>query len=200
MTNVSAHPERLRIELLVLDLTTCGRCRGADRSLQAALDLVGDVLEATAIQVEIERIEVRSGAQARQLRLESSPTIRINGRDIAVEVRESSCGSEGCTDGCSEQIACRVWRYRGREYTEPPVSMIVDAMLRAVYAGEAVEHAADMQPYALPENLERFFAGKAAVGSRKAACCPVDEQRSCCGPMEKAKCGDAASGGGCGCR
>ena len=200
MTNVNAHPERLWIELLVLDLTTCGRCRGADRSLRAALDLVGDLFEATGTQVEVERIEVQSGAQARELRFESSPTIRVNGRDLAVELRESSCGSEGCTDGCSEQIACRVWPYRGREYTEPPVSMLVDAMLRAVYAGDAVEDTADTQPYALPGNLERFFAGKAVAGSRKAACCGVDEQRSCCGPTEKAECCDAASGAGCGCR
>jgi hypothetical protein len=200
MTTVNAHPGRLRIELLFLDLTTCTRCRGADRSLEAALDLVRDLLEATGTEVKVDRIQVESAAQARELRFQSSPTIRVNGRDIAPELRESSCGSEACADGCDEQIACRVWPHRGREYTEPPVSMIVDAILRAVYAGDAVEHAADAQPYALPENLERFFAGKAAVAPRGGACCSPEEQRSCCGPAEKVECCGAPTGGGCGCR
>jgi hypothetical protein len=200
MTNVNAHPERLRIELLVLDLTSCDRCRGADGSLRAALGLVGDLLEATGTDVEVDRIEVESAAHARELHLESSPTIRVNGRDIAPELRESSCGSEACSDGCGGQIDCRVWVYRGREYTEPPVSMIVDAILRAVYAGDAVEHPADTQPHVLPENLERFFAGKAAAVRWNGPCCSPAEQRSCCGAAATGECCDAASGGGCGCR
>jgi hypothetical protein len=36
-------------------------------------------------------------------------SIRVNGRDVALELRESSCGSEACTDGCGEPIACHVW-------------------------------------------------------------------------------------------
>jgi Domain of unknown function (DUF2703) len=200
MTNLNAHPHRLRIELLFLDLTTCTRCRGADRSLEAALDLVRDELKATGTEIEVDRFQVESAEQARELHFESSPTIRVNGRDIALELRESSCGSDACTDGCDEQIACRVWVHRGGEYTEPPASMIVDAILREVYAGDAVEHPADAQPYVLPENLERFFAVKGAVAPRKAACCSGEEQRSCCGPAEKAECCGAPTGGGCGCR
>ena len=38
--------EKLRIDLLFLDLTTCTRCRGTDRSLGAALTQVADVLRA----------------------------------------------------------------------------------------------------------------------------------------------------------
>jgi hypothetical protein len=200
MTNQNAHPGRLRIELLFLDLTTCTRCRAAERSLEAALDLVRDELEAAGTEVEVDRIQVESAEQARNLHFESSPTIRVNGRDIALELRESSCGSEACSDGCDEQIACRVWVHRGSEYLEPPVSMIVDAILAKGYAGDAVEHPADAQPYGLPENLERFFARKRAVAPRQAACCSREEQRSCCGPTEKAHCCGAPTAGGCGCR
>ena len=127
--------DRLAIEFLFLDLTTCTRCLGADRSLESALEVVRDVLEATGVAVEVNKVLVESEEQARALRLVSSPTIRVDGDDVALELRESSCGSEACTDGCGDQIACRVWVHRGREYTEPPVAMIVDAILGHVYGG-----------------------------------------------------------------
>jgi len=197
---MNASPDKLLIELLFLDLTRCGRCRAADRNLKAALDLVRDELEATGIEVELARIHVQSAQQAGELRFESSPTIRVNGRDIALELRESSCGSEVCTDGCGEQIACRLWVHHGQDYASPPVAMIVDAILREVYAEHAMEHPAHAQPYALPENLARFFAGKAAAAARTAACCSAEEQRSCCDPADKAGCCGTSSAGGCGCR
>ena len=200
MTNMNPSTNQMRIELLFLDLTKCGRCRAADRSLEAALDLVRGEVEATGIKVELARIHVQSAEQASELGFASSPTIRVNGRDIAPELRESSCGSEACTDGCGEQIACRVWVHRGQEYASPPVAMIVDAILREVYAEHAMEHPADAQPYALPENLDRFFAGKAAAPARRAACCSAEEQRSCCEPADKAACCGTSSAGGCGCR
>jgi hypothetical protein len=199
MTNVNEHPGRLRIELLFLDLTTCTRCRAADRSLEAALDLLRDALEATGIEVGVARIHVESAEQARELRFQSSPTIRINGRDIAPELRESSCGSEASTGDGGERIACRLWVHHGREYTELPVSMIVDAILREVYAEDAMEHPADPQPYALPENRDRLFASKAAAPA-SAGCCSAEEQRSCCDSADKAECCGTSTAGGCGCR
>jgi Domain of unknown function (DUF2703) len=190
----------LRIDLLFLDLTTCTRCRGADRNLESALEAARDVLTAAGTEVDVNKIHVESAAQARELGLVSSPTIRVNGHDIALELRESSCGSEACTDGCGESIDCRVWVHRGREHTEPPVEMILDAILREVYGGSAVERARDPQPYELPENLERFFAGKAAVVPVDAACCSPAEQSSCCEAEDKVDCCGTATGIGCGCR
>ena len=43
----------LRIDLLFLDLTTCTRCLGANRSLEAALERVGEVLRAAGVEVEV---------------------------------------------------------------------------------------------------------------------------------------------------
>ena len=85
----------LRIDSLFLDLTTCTRCRGADRSLESALEVARDVLTAAGTEVEVNKIHVESATKARELGFVSSPTIRVNGRDIALELRESSCGSEG---------------------------------------------------------------------------------------------------------
>lgn len=191
--------DRLRIEFLFLDLTSCTRCLGADRSLESALDIVGEVLEATGVEVEVDKILVESAEQARALRFVSSPTIRVDGRDVALELRESSCGSEACTDGCGDQIACRVWVHRGREYTEPPVAMIVDAILGHVYGGRSPRARVEAQSYELPENLARFFSGK-AVSAEERACCPLAEQQSCCDADAKDGCCDAAPGEGCGCR
>lgn len=198
----SQTPERLRIDFLFLDLTTCTRCRGTDQSLERALGVVSDLLAATGTEVEVNKVHVESAAQARDLHFVSSPTIRVDGRDIALELRESSCGSEACTDGCGNQTACRVWVHRGREHTEPPVAMVVDAILRAVYGGTRVSgEAAPASVYDLPENLERFFAGKTtAQAAKEAACCPPAEQETCCDPEHKAECCGTSTEGGCGCR
>jgi hypothetical protein len=198
--------KRLRIDFLFLDLTTCSRCRGTDRNLEQALKAAHDLLAATGteIEIEIEKIHVESAQLARELRFESSPTIRVNGRDIALELRESSSGSQACTDGCGEQIGCRVWVYGGRQHTEPPVAMILDAIVRQVYGGATVEVGSEAKPYQLPENLERFFAARVAAqttaGAAQANCCSPAEQRSCCDPEDKAECCGASTGEACGCR
>ena len=195
--------DKLIINFLYLDLSTCTRCRGTDRSLEAALAAAGDVLTAAGVEVEVRKVHIRSEAEARSWRFVSSPTVRINGVDIAFELRESSCGSEACVDGCGAQIACRVWVFGGREYTEPPVELIVDAILRRVY-GQAGDSDED-KPYELPDNLRRFFAGQSAtsgtdepVATTRSACCSPAEQATCCEPEDKAGCCTEAVG--CGCR
>src|SRR3954468_14360534 len=155
---------RLRLEFLFLDLTTCSRCLGADRSLESALDVVREVLQATGVELEVDKILVESAEQARALRFVTSPTIRVDGHDVALELRESSCGSEACTDGCGDQIACRVWVHRGQEYTQPPLAMIVDAILGHLYGGASSPGASERQPYELAENLARFFAARSGSG------------------------------------
>jgi Domain of unknown function (DUF2703) len=176
----------LRIDLLLLDVSTCTRCRGAHRNLESALEVARDVLAAAGTEVEVDRIHVESAAQARELGLVSSPTIRVNGRDIALELRESSCGSEGCTDG---------------EHTESSVELILDAILREVYGGSVVKRARHPEPYDQPENLEPFVAGKAAAPIPAAAgCCSPAEQSSCCEAEDKAECCATTTGTACQCR
>ena len=148
----------VRIDFLFLDLTACTRCRGTDHSLGAALTAVADVLQVAGVQVEVNKVHVATEDLAREWRFVSSPTIRVDGTDIALELRESSCGSEACTDGCGDQIACRVWVHHGEEYTEPPAEMIVDAILRHVYGTTPAPSPG--RRYELPANLRRFFAAK----------------------------------------
>jgi hypothetical protein len=100
----------------------------------------------------------RAGARTR-VREFCSPTIRVNGRDVAPETLESECGADAC--GCAPGASCRVWSYGGREYTEAPVGLIVDAILSELYGGEP-RAALLAAAYELPENLVRVFAAKDA--------------------------------------
>jgi hypothetical protein len=190
----------IMIDFLFVDLTTCTRCVGTDQSLETALDIVRGVLDATGAVVAVRKTLVETAAQARELRFVSSPTIRISGRDLAAELKESSCGSEACTDGCGDQIACRVWTYHGEEYTEAPVGLIVDALLGELYGGAARGLGNPDAAYELPENLESFFAGKDQKSVEEAGCCSPAEQESCCEPSAKADCCGPSTAGGCGCR
>jgi hypothetical protein len=168
--------DRVRIDFLFLDLTTCDRCRGTDRNLESALEVVREALEATGAAVEVRKTLVESAAQARELRFVSSPTIRVNGRDLAFELKESACGCDVCTDGSGEPIACRDWTYRGKEYTEAPVGLIVDAILGEVYGGAGRRATTPDDAYEVPENLERFFAAEGP------GCGSPAEAESCCPP------------------
>jgi hypothetical protein len=211
-TDIRHSPRQLQIDFLFLDLAKCTRCRATDRSLSEALTVVAEVLKAAGIEVKVTKVHVATEELARTWRFVSSPTIRVNGADIALELRESSCGSEACTDGCGGQIACRVWVHQGQEYTEPPPELIVDAILRHVYGAPAAWTGA--QPYEVPENLQRFFAGKPtstsatlSVGEVQSAgvpaetgCCSPADQETCCDDSAKAACCDDASEQGCGCR
>jgi len=146
------HP--ITIDFLFLDLSVCTRCQGADTSLDQALAEVAGVLAATGIEVLVNKINVNTAALAEEYQFVSSPTIRIDGRDIQLEVKESLC--ESCGDLCGDQVDCRVWVYHGQEYTVPPKGMIIEAILKAVYGGQPPLESAAV-PYVMPNNLRHFY-------------------------------------------
>ena len=148
----------LVIDFMFIDLTVCDRCLGTDANLDKALTDVAGLLESTGYEVNLNKILVETEDQARELRFFSSPTIRINGRDIQLDARETLC--ESCGDVCGEDVDCRVWTWQGNEYTTPPPAMIIDAILRNVYGGNR-QIDDPLQPFELPDNLKRFFASKA---------------------------------------
>ena len=142
------------IDFLFLDLEVCTWCKGTGDSLDGALAQVAGVLQAGGIEVTVNRIHVDSEEKAVQHRFVSSPTIRVNGRDIQLAGKESKC--ESCGDLCGDEVDCRIWLYQGKEYTSPPPAMIVDAILREVY-GQAAATAGVSEPFVLPDNLRKFF-------------------------------------------
>ena len=195
---VSGAGQTIEVDFLYLDLTTCSRCRGSDASLRAALETVRPVLDTVGVSIEVRKTLVETEEQARALRFVSSPTIHINGHDIAGELIESSCSECGELCGCGGGVDCRVWHYLGEQHTEVPIGMIVEAILAEIGPAGAVRSEETMS-MDVPENLKRFFAGVGAARNTS-SCCFADEQETCCDQAQKAGCcGDSASSS-CGCR
>ncbi len=171
--------KQIIIEFLYLDLSICTRCQGTDKSLEDALMDVSKVLEATGVEVLVNKVNVLSEEQAKEYQFVSSPTIRVNGRDIQMDMKEDLC--ESCGDLCGDEVDCRLWIYQGNEYTVPPKAMIIEAILKEVYGGNHKNE--EKQEYIIPENLKHFYAvmkGKTENKQTKSSCCSPNSESSCC--------------------
>jgi hypothetical protein len=148
------------VELLYLDLDTCDRCQATDRNLAAALEAVSGILHSAGWEVTVRKTHVTTEQQAAQLGFVSSPTIRVNGRDIAAKLEESACGA--CSSIAGTEVGCRTW---GGE-TSAPVTTIVDAILRTVYG--SADAASEPAP-AADSSVMQFLAAtnkpKACTGT-----------------------------------
>ena len=193
--------QRINMDCLYIDLEVCERCIKTNANLEAALTEVSHILEMAGVEVTLRKTLVASEAQAQALSFFSSPTLRLNGKDIALEFRESRCAScEACA--CNGTINCRVWVFQGKEYTEAPKAMIIDAILREVY-GHIPAQEPSVQPREVPEDLRRFFTGRAAKRASTAVeespCCPPAEKEVCCVRSDKAACCGTPHSKACGC-
>jgi hypothetical protein len=91
-----------------------------------AVQQLRDVLFAEGVVAEIHELAVKNTRAAEECKFRGSPTIRIDGRDVAGESRELE----------SYALACRI--YPGaKEAGVPPVEMIRRAVRRA-RKGESV--------------------------------------------------------------
>jgi len=144
----------ISIDFLYLDTTVCGRCQGTEKALDEAVSSVDAVLSAAGYEVKVNKVNITTRELAIQYQFISSPTIRVNGNDIAVELKESLC--EDCGTLCGDNVDCRVWVYNGIEYTAPPKGLIVDAILREAYSPKQGE--TKNEAYQLPANLKAYFS------------------------------------------
>jgi Domain of unknown function (DUF2703) len=89
-----------------------------------AVNQLRGVLATEGIPVEIHQVPVTDTKTAQELKFRGSPTVRINGRDIAGESQEPE----------SFALACRI--YEGaKEVGLPPIEMMQNAV-REARAGE----------------------------------------------------------------
>jgi hypothetical protein len=154
-----AEKKVLEVELLVIDLTTCKRCVPTGDQLQQAVRLLDPVAEALGIELKHRQIVVQTPKEAKDYALLSSPTIRLNGRDIEQDIRESLCESCGDLTENNTMVDCREWHYRGKVYSAAPLPLLVEAIMAAMLKID--EPPVIPQPLKiLPENLVRYFANK----------------------------------------
>lgn len=144
---------RVVIEFLYLDLDTCDRCIGTQAVLEEA---VADMRQAFGnVAFELRKIQIDTKEKAEAYRLLTSPTIRIDGQDVDSQIKETCC--EACGEICGSDVDCRVWTYGGETYTVPPKALLTGVLRQSVCGTQKPAH--PQEPYALPENLRRFFDG-----------------------------------------
>ena len=144
------------VEYLYLDLNTCERCIGTDLELVEVLDILTPALRLAGYDVQYKKIEMSTAQLAQQYRFLSSPTIRVNGRDIGGPVKENDCGC--CSDISGTDVDCRVWESEGQTYEVPPKELLAEEILKAVFCPS--EKPCGCCSYELPENLAIFYDGK----------------------------------------
>lgn len=160
--------KKILIEYLYLDLVTCDRCVGTDQVVEQVIDMIRPLLQEAGYAVGYCKKKMATAEDAVKHRFLSSPTIRVNGRDICDTVLENDCGC--CGDISGTQVDCRVFEYEGKHYEVPPKAMLIEAILKRAFLPQKK---ADSVPYRLPENLKRFYEGKAI----KSSCC---SGKNCC--------------------
>ena len=160
--------KKILVEYLYLDLKTCDRCIGTDIVLEEVLKEIGPAFVCAGHKVSFKKMEISSKEMAEEYRFLSSPTIRVNGRDICESVAENSCGC--CSDISGTDVECRVFQYEGEDYEVPPKEMLASSILRAVFAPE---EGCCCEKYSMPENIIAFFDGKEKKSkcSRRSDCC-----------------------------
>ena len=92
----------------------------------AAVRLVKDILLAEGLAGKVQEVLVRNEGMARELKFPGSPTIRINGRDVAGETQKAR----------NFALSCRL--YPGsKQIGLPPEEMIHRAVIEALQEDKA---------------------------------------------------------------
>ena len=173
----------MKVDYLYIDLSTCNRCLGTDTALYEAIRDTNQILKTSGIELTLTKTLVETEEQCAELGFLTSPTIRINGRDMQADFQESVCESS-CGVVEDGGVLCREWNYQGEIHNMAPKGMIVDAILKEVYAGgqEPLPEGSYRMPIEeLPANLKNWFAAlreSEKQGANPDAACGTD----CCGP------------------
>ena len=165
-----SNPKIVLLEYLYLDLQTCERCVGTEQVLDEVVTTLRPALQLGGYEVDYRKIKMETLELAKQYQFRSSPTIRVNGRDICLAVQENSC--DCCSDISGTDVDCRIFEYNGKNYEVPPKEMLAEAILQAVFSFREKKCCPDSE-YVLPVNLETFYQGK----SEKSGC---DCGSNCC--------------------
>ena len=162
----------IEVEYLYLDLNTCERCVGTDKVLEDVLEKLAGAFSLAGYTLEYRKVKMETAEMAYAYRFLSSPTIRVNGRDICSSVQENNCGC--CGEIAGTEVDCRVFSYNGKTYEVPPAEMVAEAVMRMAFRPKV--SACCSGGYVLPDNLKKFFDGKA----QKSCDCGCGCSCGCC--------------------
>jgi hypothetical protein len=138
----------LNVTFLEVDMSSVGElgCRECDSTrqrLDAAIKVIEPVFRELGIEIQVKRELVKTAQQAQALNFQASPTIQVEGHNLAPEHQ---------ADGS------RIWTWRGERTTNPPKAMIIDTLLRGYVqstpVNQPVKAAAQLHPY-----LQQFLNG-----------------------------------------
>ncbi|MBN2719607.1 MAG: DUF2703 domain-containing protein [Proteobacteria bacterium] len=171
--SAAARPEKktLDVELLVIDLETCERCVPTGEQLGKAVRLLQPVAEALGIELRHQEYVIKNREEAKARALTTSPTIRLNGRDIDQNIRESVCESCGDLTGNDTVVECREWHYRGEVFPSAPLPMLIEVITGALLSIDEMQPATPDPLEELPENLERYFQKRKQNKPSSPCCC-----------------------------
>ena len=125
-----------------------------DKLLDEVVEVLKPALQLAGYEVRYRKHEMTTEQIAQKFEFVSSPTIRVNGRDI-FDVVENDCGC--CGDIAGVAVDCRAYEYDGEIYDVPSKQLLAQAILKSIDKFPPC----NKQPYTMPDNLKRFFEGKA---------------------------------------
>jgi glutaredoxin len=125
----------MKIEILyILDCPWCVKTK----------KLIRESLRELGIKSDIEEILIDSDEKAKEYNFVGSPTIRINGKDIQEDVSKGKCLpceelaelTKGTTEFIKQECrcGCRIYFYKGKQYSYPPKEMIKKAIRNSSYS------------------------------------------------------------------
>ena len=126
---------KLVIDFLYLDLSTCERCQSADQTLDKVLTELRPQLRVIDY-LTVNKIRMTSKDDEKKYGFKRSPTIKINGVDVEeivsgeLSITDNYCGS--CSDICGEDTNCRTFEYKGKTSENIPKEMLREGLLKVL--------------------------------------------------------------------
>jgi len=149
-------PRTLDIFVMEVDMSaggkaSCSACSATAARVAEAAERVRPVFDALGTELTVLPLLMRDEAQARALGLRSSPMIRIGGIDLHPEHRDRAPDASGWFD------TDRVWWWNGEAHDQPPLAMLIDAVLRAYAQGAPTDPGAGSVQ--VPAYVRQFLQG-----------------------------------------
>ena len=127
------------IEYLYLDLNTCESCV-TEKVLENVVDELHHAFKIAGYDLEYHKVLIETAEMATTYRFLSSPTIRVNGRNICNSLKENNCG------------------YREDIAGAPLTEMIAEEIIKWALIPKIPSFLLD--EYVLPDELKKVFESK----------------------------------------